>query len=125
MIVLDASALLVFLFRESGHERVGEVIAESCISSVNLAEVIGRFTRDGHNADRVFERLRDSPLEFAPFLGEDAAIAASLVPQTKPLGLSLADRACIGLALSRSLPVITADRVWQTLQLPVRIETIR
>ncbi len=29
MIALDASALLAFMFRESGHEQVAEVIEES------------------------------------------------------------------------------------------------
>ncbi len=45
MIALDASALLAFLFREPGHEMVAQKLEESCISSVNLAEVLGRFAR--------------------------------------------------------------------------------
>lgn len=48
MIVLDASPLLAFLFREGGQERVAEVVDHSCLSTVNLCEVLGRFACDGH-----------------------------------------------------------------------------
>lgn len=47
MIVLDASALLAYLFKETGHEIVAKYIEEACISTVNLSEVIGRLIRDG------------------------------------------------------------------------------
>jgi len=49
MIALDSSALLAYMFREAGHEIVAEKIGESCISTVNLSEVISRFARDGHD----------------------------------------------------------------------------
>ena len=52
MTVLDASALLAFLFREPGHEAVTTVIGDCCISTVNLSEVLGRFARDGHGCAR-------------------------------------------------------------------------
>ncbi len=125
MIVLDASALLAFLFREEGSSRVAEVIAESCMSSVNLSEVIGRFVRDGQSAVEVVERLTASPIEFVPFLSEDAAIAATLIPATSAHGLSLADRACLSLAVARRLTVFTADRAWSELDLNLGIELIR
>lgn len=125
MIVLDASALLAFLFREEGSGRVAQVIAESCMSSVNLSEVIGRFVRDGQSAVEVVTRLTASPIEFVPFLSEDAAIAATLIPVTSAHGLSLADRACLSLAVARRLPVYTADRIWSRLNLSVGVELIR
>ncbi len=59
MIALDASALLAFLFREDGHERVAAAIGASCLSTVNLTEVLGRFVRDGHDEiDRWLIRVR-------------------------------------------------------------------
>ena len=125
MIVLDASALLAFLFQEEGSQRVGEVIEESCMSSVNLTEVIGRFVRDGHSVVEVMDRLSASPVEFVPFLSEDAAVAAALIPLTSAQGLSLADRACLSLAITRRLPVCTADRVWQQLDLDIGVRVIR
>lgn len=125
MIVLDASALLAFLFGETGHERVASQLDSSCISSVNLSEVIGRFVRDGHDAEEVLKRINQSSVETVPFLAEDAALAAALVPATLPLGLSLGDRACLALALTRKATAWTADRAWASLDIGVGIEVIR
>ncbi len=89
MIALDASALLAFLFRERGHERVGAVIEIACLSAVNLSEVIGRFVRDGHDARTVMQQLTSTTIEIVPFTTADAALAASLALQTRALCLSL------------------------------------
>lgn len=125
MIALDASALLAFLFREAGHERVGAVIGDACLSAVNLSEVIGRFVRDGHDARTVLDRLTSTNIEIIPFGAADAALAASLVPKTRPLGLSFGDRACLALALARRIPAVTADRTWARLNIGVEIQVIR
>jgi PIN domain nuclease of toxin-antitoxin system len=125
MIALDASAFLAFLFREPGHERVETELARSCMSTVNLSEVIARFTRDGHNAVDVLERIKRSPVELVPFLAEDAALTASLVPVTRDLGLSLGDRACLALGMVRRIAVYTADRSWQSAELDVDVQLIR
>ena len=125
MITLDASALLAFLFPEAWHERVRAAIEAACLSTVNLSEVIGRFVRDGHAARVVLERLRATTLELVPFTADDAALAASLVPATRPLGLSLGDRACLALALARGIPALTADRTRLRLDIGVHIQVIR
>ena len=125
MIVLDASALLAFMFRESGHRKVAEVIEESCISTVNLAEVIGRFVRDGHDSREVLEKIERSPIEIVPFFSKDAALSATLIPATKSLGLSFGDRACLALAAVREIPALTADRAWRDLDLDIAVEIIR
>lgn len=125
MIVLDASAFLAFLFQEPGSDMVAGRLADSCMSTVNLAEVVGRFARDGHDVRAVLTRLTESAVEFVPFLPEDAAITASLTPITQNLGLSLADRACIALAISRGVPVLTADRAWAALEIGVKVELVR
>ncbi|MCW6035912.1 hypothetical protein K4A83_06450 [Spirulina subsalsa FACHB-351] len=48
-----------------------------------------------------------------------------LRPLTKPLGLSLGDRACLALGLLLHQPVITADRQWNQLDLDLEIRVIR
>ena len=125
MIALDASALLAFLFRERGHERVGAVIETACLSAVNLSEVIGRFVRDGHDARTVLQRLTSTTLEIVPFPTADVALAASLVSQTRALGLSLGDRACLALALARRIPAVTADQAWAGLHIGIDIQVVR
>jgi PIN domain nuclease of toxin-antitoxin system len=37
----------------------------------------------------------------------------------------LADRACLALALDKSLPVLTTDRVWKKLKLDVAVQLVR
>lgn len=130
MIVLDASALLAFLFQEPGHERVAAVLSEGAVSgaamsTVNLAEVVSRFVRDGHAAADILAMLRRTTIEWVPFSDLHALVTAQLQPQGKPFGLSLGDRACLGLALTLGVPVMTSDRVWGRLALDVPVEVIR
>lgn len=125
MIALDASALLAFLFRETGHEQVVSFLNDSCLSTVNLSEVIGRFVRDGYDAHLVLKQIMTTAVEIVPFSPEQAKIAATLQPQTRPLGLSLADRACLSLALERNIAVLTADRIWQEVSAGVEVIVIR
>lgn len=125
MIALDASALLAYLFTETGFETVARHIDSCCLSSVNLAEVISRFVRDGHNPELVHQHLVASGIEIVPFFSEDAALAAGLVAHTQQLGLSLGDRACLALALRRNIPALTADQIWSKLDLPITIRQIR
>ena len=124
--IIDASAMLAFLFREPGHERVAEGLGDApCMSAVNLSEVIGRFVRDGHDPAVVLTRLQTTTLEIAPFQAEDAALTAALEPETRAHGLSFADRACLALALARGEPVLTADRAWLELEIGVDVAPIR
>lgn len=125
MIAIDASALLAFMFREPGHELVEDALDDGCISAVNVSEVIGRFVQDGHDGGVVLERIQSTAIEVVPFRAADAALAASLVPGTRPHGLSLADRACLALALARGVPAMTADRVWAELDVGVRVQVVR
>ena len=125
MIALDASALLTLLFREPGHGIVASHLGDACLSAVNFAEVVGRFVRDGHPGGPVADRIAAGPLVIVPFGVPDAALAASLLPATRPLGLSLADRACLALGLARGIPVLTADRVWAELDVGVEVVLLR
>jgi ribonuclease VapC len=50
---------------------------------------------------------------------------AGLRVLTKPLRLSLADRACLALGRLNRLPVLTTDRAWRSLHVSVKIEVIR
>ncbi|VAW29906.1 hypothetical protein MNBD_CHLOROFLEXI01-3823 [hydrothermal vent metagenome] len=125
MIVLDASALLAFLFHEVGHEQVAPYLDDCCISTVNLSEVIGRFVRDGHDAEAVLNKILSTNIKMVPFSVQQAGIAALLLPLTKPFGLSFADRACLSLAMMQKISVITADRIWQQVDLDIDIRLIR
>jgi PIN domain nuclease of toxin-antitoxin system len=81
MIAVYVSAFLAFFFREKGHERVPSILYEACLSAVTLAEVVGRFVMDGHDAFSVLQRLTASPVKIVPFGPPDAALSTSLSTQ--------------------------------------------
>lgn len=124
--VLDASALLALLNGEVGAERVLAALEEGAIiSAVNLAEVVGKLADVGLSESETRGVLGPLALAVADF-DEDSAYAAGLLrPLTVRQGLSLGDRACLGLALALGLPALTAERSWTQLSLPVAVETIR
>lgn len=102
-----------------------EAMGDACISTVNLAETLGRFSRDGHDPWPIARRLAESALETVPFSSGQAALCAQLLPQTRALGLSLGDRACLALAMDRRIPAMTADREWAALKSSVSVTLIR
>jgi PIN domain nuclease of toxin-antitoxin system len=125
VIVLDASAVLCMLFREPGFDKVAAQIDDACISAINLAEVLGRFVRDGHDLETVRTRIERLSLPVVDFDRVQAAIAASLVRRCRSAGLSLGDRACLALAIHKRLPAMTADRAWRDLDHGVEVVIVR
>ena len=125
-VVLDASAVLVLLQGEPGAEKLTpELLTDSAISTVNLAEVQTILIHRGGNAEEAWEDALASVAAVEPFTAEQAKIAGSLVAQTRYLGLSLGDRACLALAISLKAPVYTTDRVWRDVRVGVPIHVIR
>jgi len=124
--LLDASALLAYLHREPGWQTVRQAVYQGAvIGSVNLAEALGKLAEKGVDVGVMAVKLRALGIEVEPFLDSDALEAARLRPKTRPLGLSLGDRACLALGLRLGLPVLTADRAWAELELPIEIKVIR
>ena len=126
-IVLDASAVLVWLFDEPGQERVEAALAhdECLMSAVNLSEVVAKLTDDGMDESEVAATIQDLRVQIRE-LDEVRAIAAGMLrPGTRSAGLSLGDRACIALAQELQLPVMTADRPWLTVDLGIEVRLAR
>ncbi len=123
--ILDASAILAFLFREPGAELVGPHIAGATVSSVNWSEVLGRFARMGLPIETVDLQLQNGGCRMVEFSRRQALLAAELIPVTAHPGLSLGDRACLAVGLETGLPVLTADRAWTSLSLGLDIRSIR
>jgi ribonuclease VapC len=123
--VVDASAALAYLLGEPGGDVVAPCLRTGVISAVNLAEVAQRCWRLGSDPTPYVDRLSEAGLRVADADMLAARLAADLERLTRPYGLSLADRFCLALALDRSLPVLTADRPFQKLGLPIKIVLIR
>lgn len=129
-VVLDASALLALLRDEPGADRVAEAIVPGAlISAVNWAEVLSRLVDLGGDAQAIgaaaLPPAGDGAVEVVPFDDLQAREVARLRSKTRSLGLSLADRAALGLARLKGLPVLTSDRAWRSLHVSIRIEVIR
>ena len=124
-VILDASALLAYLHHEKGWEIVRTTMAESAISAVNWSEVAQKIERKGLAVDKARGFLDELGLAIASFSADQAEQAARLWEKTHQKGLSLADRACLALAMERNVPVLTADRAWGELDLPVEIRLVR
>ena len=121
MIVLDASALLAFMFEENGHEQVADSLEDSCISSVNLLEVASRFSRDGLSPAPVLQLISSLGIRVVPFEEAHILPVAELATLGKEYGLSQADRVCLGLGAYLGFPVLTGDKVWRKLDLTVEV----
>lgn len=124
-VVLDASALLAYLQDEPGSETVDAVLAESVMSSVNWAEVIQKTVAAGVNSDGMLDELQALGMKIESFTIENAQLTGRLWKQTRQEGLSLGDRACLSLGISLKVPILTGDRIWAALDLPVYIQVIR
>ena len=127
--VLDASAVLAWLWQENGAERVVDLLIEGgChLSSVNLAEVVTKALDKGLPPERVPELVASLDMTMAPLETADAVEVALLRPATRHLGLSLGDRACLALAKTKSAIAVAADRSWTRIDpvLGIEIECIR
>jgi PIN domain nuclease of toxin-antitoxin system len=124
-IVLDASVILAHINGEPGSERAEAFFGDALISSVNLAEVVGKLAERGASVGLVRAALSRYGLQVAAFDEDLAERAGALRPQTKAFGLSLGDRACLALAQRSALAVLTADRAWKDLNLPVEVQLLR
>ncbi|MBW4091978.1 MAG: type II toxin-antitoxin system VapC family toxin [Proteobacteria bacterium] len=128
MTVLDASAVLALTLAEAGQDRVmAAILGGAEMTTVNFAEVAGRYVRNGASAAEV-QALRDGlPVVLVP-VDEDLAVRAALmVGATRAAGLSLGDRLCLALAQRTGKPALTADRGWAAVAaaVGVTVEVLR
>ncbi|WP_051965284.1 type II toxin-antitoxin system VapC family toxin [Rickettsia tamurae] len=97
-VILDISSLIALLAEEKGQEK---------ISTVNIAEVVKfLIDRKGLTREQTHKLIPNLIPTILPFDEEQAFLSGELITKTKQLGLSLGDRACLALALSKIIPYI-------------------
>jgi len=124
-IVLDASALLCLLNDEPGADRVAEVLTRSLIGATNLAEVVSKLRERGLSLDEVKEALGGLHLDVRPLPPGQAMLIGDLRPATRPLGLSLGDRACLALAIELGAEIYTTDAALTKADVAITATNIR
>lgn len=123
--VLDSSALLAFINQENGSELIEGYLPNAVMSSVNIAEIVAVLSLVDMPEDVIINIINDLGIEVINFDQEQAMQTGFLRNKTKAAGLSVGDRACINLASIKKLPVVTADKVWNTLDLTNEIVLIK
>ena len=124
-LIYDASALLTLINREKGYEVAEENIGNSIMSSVNISESATILIKVGFSIDDAKDIIGSIIKTQISFDNNHAYIAANLYAKTKKYGLSFGDRACLSLAIDKSLPLLTADKIWAKLDIGIDIQLIR
>ena len=125
-ILLDASAIIALVKRETGYEKVDAVLAKCSMSTVNFTEFITSLARGNVIPDDIDAIIDNIIPEIIPFSHQLSITAGKLYSKTRSLGLSLGDRACIATAIHFNMEIYTADKAWAKLDIPdLKIHLIR
>ena len=123
--VIDSSALLAVIQNEPGAEKAIELLDGALLSAVNHAEVMTKLIEKGVPRELARSTVLSIGIQVIGFDVDLADRTGELRVETRHLGLSLADRACLALAERERAVALTADRNWAALDIGIDIRLIR
>jgi PIN domain nuclease of toxin-antitoxin system len=125
--VLDASAVLAWIFDEHGARTVEKVLAESALSTVNLAEVLYRCDEEGMRTDQLEQDLMGLGLSVVSFEVSDARLAQEVrrAGRREGVRLALGDCCCLATGIRLNVPVVGGDQAWERLRPGVDVHPFR
>ena len=123
--VLDASAILRFLDKEAGAERIRDLLHDAAkgrvrllLSSANWGELVhALYKRNSQTAEAILGKLQTLPITIVPVEATDAAVAGKLkwsfrIPYVDALAAALA----LSCSKSERTALVTADYDFKSLQ---------
>lgn len=123
--VFDTSVVMAILNQEPGQDIGRQHLGGALLSVVNYAEIATNLSRQSLPGAAVKKILTSFDRNVVLLDKATALLAGTLVADTKQYGLSLGDRACLALAVNRNLPVLTSDKAWAEVELPIEVRLIR
>ena len=125
--VVDASAVLAWLFDERGADAVEKVLGASALSAVNLAEVLYRCDEMGMATGNLQRDMEALGVQVEPFGAADAQLVEEVrrAGRRHSVRLSLADCCCLATGIRLDLPVVGGDEAWRHLRLGVDVHPFR
>lgn len=125
-IVLDASALLALVHKETGWQKVADAVPDAAVSAVNLAEIVSKLADEGFSEEDARQLLLAMEFETVSFEADQAYVVGTLRRSTKKEdNLSLGDRCCLSLGIHLGMPVLTCDRQWAQVTAGVMVRLVR
>ena len=124
-VVLDASAILAVARNEPGADVVNTHRANAIISAVNHMEVVSKLLRFDIPMNEIEVFLSEAFPTVTEFDQQQAAVAARLHAENRSNRLGYADAACLALAMTRGIPVVTGDRKWTMIPLGIEVRLFR
>ena len=120
-LILDSSAVLALIHHEPGGEKVRDIIKYSHLSTVNFSEIINKLYYYKFSIREVEEIIKQLKINLINFDKKIAIDTGKLIFLYKNLGLSLGYCACIATAILNKFDIVTADKIWLKLDLPVKV----
>ena len=124
--IFDASVIIALITNEPGAEEISNYLSYNIImSTVNIGEVYkyvySNYYNDEVQTANFLDLINSLEIQAQDFTLERALISGQIFPKTKQYGLSFGDRACLALAITDQLPVLTCDREWKNVDLGIDI----
>ena len=125
--VLDASALLAWIFNERGADIVEESFDGAHINAVNLAEVLYRCDEEGADTDGLIEDLIGIGIAIEPFAVSEAEHVQQIrrLCRDAHIRISLADACCLATARRLGAEALLSDAVMEAADVGVPIRRFR